>query len=143
MLPPNVEKCPFDRKYNSAHAVCKSCPIKCRAKKNKPMSKPSKYGNKKVEYDGIKFDSKRECQRYQQLKLMLKAGEISGLELQKKFELTPKNNRFRAMHYVADFVYLDKNKNLIVEDSKGFRTKEYKLKQKLMFHVHGIEIIEV
>ena len=51
----------------------------------------NKYRNIKTEVDGIKFDSKREAQRYQELKLLEKGGVISNLELQPKFELLPAN----------------------------------------------------
>ena len=48
-----------------------------------------KYGNKKTQTDGIFFDSKKEARRYAELKMMLKVGAISNLELQKPFELIP------------------------------------------------------
>ena len=104
----------------------------------------SKYGNRKTVVDGITFDSKREAARYQQLKMMEKAGEITRLRLQPRFELVPKNKTFRAVHYIADFDYFFvKDDRYVVEDAKGFRADIYKIKQKLMYHVHGINIEEV
>lgn len=109
----------------------------------------SKYGNQKVTYDGIKFDSKRECARYQQLKLLERVGKISDLRLQVPFVLAARvkySNALKAtpaMKYVADFVYLDENGQPVVEDSKGFKTPEYKIKRHLMLDRHGIEVREV
>lgn len=94
-----------------------------------------KYGNIKTIVDGIKFDSKKEAKRYGELKLMEKAGEISVLRLQVKFILS-------VCTYVADFVYYDKTKHLIVEDCKGVKTPVYRLKKKMMKHELGIEILE-
>ena len=49
----------------------------------------AKYGNRKAVIDGITFDSKKEAQRYTELKLLEKAGKITGLQLQREFELIP------------------------------------------------------
>jgi hypothetical protein len=54
----------------------------------------------------------------------------------------PKQDGENEAYYRADFVYLDKEGHLVVEDTKGFRTKEYLLKRKLMLLVHGIRIKE-
>lgn len=107
----------------------------------------SKYNNKKIELDGIMFDSRREANRYKTLKLLEQSGEISNIERQKRFELIPKqtdaNGRaVRACSYVADFVYTDKEGRRIVEDVKGMRTDVYKIKKKLMLYVHGVTVIE-
>lgn len=97
----------------------------------------NKYFNKKVIVDGIKFDSKKEAKRFQELMILKKAGLIKELELQKIFELQPKytNNKgehIRAIIYKADFFYYDNHlKQYIVEDTKGFKTEVYKLKKKL------------
>lgn len=94
-----------------------------------------KYGNKKVTIDGNKFDSKAEARRYEDLKLMLKAGVIKDLELQKEFEIIPKQKGERRAVYKADFVYFDKEKNeKVIEDvkSKPTRTSTYVLKRKLV-----------
>lgn len=101
-----------------------------------------KYGNVKVTVDGRTFDSKKEYNRYCELKLMERAGLIQDLELQKKYELIPKQGKERAVNYYADFVYTE-NGETVVEDTKGVKTKEYIIKRKLMKYIHGIEIKEL
>ena len=117
-----------------------------------------KYGNKEVTVDNIRFDSKREAQRYCELKLLEQAGEISGLRMQVKFVLIPQQREpdtrgprggihngkviEKECAYIADFVY-QKDGETVVEDTKGFRTKDYIIKRKLMLYVHGIRIREV
>ncbi len=108
----------------------------------------SKYGNKKVEFDGIKFDSAKESRRYMELRILLRAGKIRDLELQKEFELIPKqkatHETYRAIKYRADFCYrLNDSDRMIVEDVKGYRTEVYNLKKKLMYYIHHIEIHEI
>ena len=108
----------------------------------------SKYRSKKVTVNGITFDSKKEANRYQELLLLERAGQIRGLERQVKFELIPSqkiNGKVveRACSYIADFVYYDSENNYIVEDTKGFRTSDYIIKRKLMLRVFGIYIKEV
>jgi hypothetical protein len=108
--------------------------------------KKSKYKNKKVTYDGIKFASIKEARRYQELKLLLRAGAISDLRLQVPYELIPAqyiNGRCveRSVKYIADFVYTENGKE-VVEDAKGVRTDTYKIKKKLMLYVHGIRLKE-
>ena len=105
--------------------------------------KPAKYRNKKITVDGITFDSKKEYNRYCELKLLEKAGLIEDIKRQVKFELIPKQEGERAVNYVADFVYYDKNGEMVVEDTKGVRTKEYIIKRKLMLWRFGIQILEV
>ena len=107
----------------------------------------AKYGNKKITRDGMTFDSVKECARYCELKLMQRAGVITDLECQVKFDLLPAQRIGgkvveRAVTYVADFVY-KQNGQTVVEDTKGFRTKEYILKRKMMLYYHGIQIREV
>lgn len=110
-------------------------------------AKQNKYHNKKVYYDGIKFDSQKEKAYYIKLKLMEKADEIFDLELQKEFVLIEtfklNDKTYRKMSYKADFTYLDRDGKYHVIDTKGFRTKEYLLKKKLMAWKYGIEIEEV
>jgi len=90
----------------------------------------SKYNNAKVQVDGIKFDSKREASRYLELKILQQAGQIEGLELQPKFRM--KVNDFLICEYRADFKYREAGTVLpVVEDSKGFRTRDYRIKAKL------------
>lgn len=122
--------------------------------------KRSKYGAEKLTYNGETFDSKRELRRYRELELMLKAGAICDLKRQVRFELIPaqyepdiitktgkrKRGKIieRKCEYIADFVYFDLEKReTIVEDTKGFPTKDYIIKRKLMLYVHGIRITEV
>ena len=105
--------------------------------------KESKYHNKKITVDGITFDSQREAARWQELRLMERAGEITGLVRQVKIELIPKTKLYRACYYIPDFAYFDKRAGKTVyEDSKGMKTKEYLLKRKLLYWRHGIEITE-
>lgn len=107
-----------------------------------------KYHNKKIEIDGMKFDSKKEGQRYLELKLLQRAGYISDLERQVKFILIPSqkiNGKVveREVTYKADFVYKDDSGQTVVEDVKGFKTKEYILKRKMMLYFKGIRIKEI
>lgn len=102
--------------------------------------KQNKYRNKKVVYDGIKFDSIKEKNYYVALKMLEKAGIITELELQKKFELQPSfvdNNgkKQRAITYIADFFYYETVQKLyIAVDVKGYRTDVYKIKKKMFMY---------
>lgn len=91
----------------------------------------SKYSAKKTTVDGITFDSAKEAQRYCELKLLERAGEISDLQRQVKFTLIPKQEDERPVFYIADFVYEEKGGKRVVEDVKGYRTKDYIIKRKL------------
>lgn len=122
-----------------------------------------KYGNTKIMVDGIQFDSKREAARYRELKLLERAGVISFLQRQTKFQLIPdqhapsnavytkgprKGQRKpgklleKECSYIADFCYIQ-NGETVVEDSKGYRTEVYRIKKKLMLERYGIQIKEV
>lgn len=94
----------------------------------------SKYNNKKTQVDMYVFDSAKEAKRYRELVLLERAGEIQNLELQPKFLLQEgfkKNNKtWRKLEYIADFKYIENGKT-VVEDVKGFETKEFKIKRKL------------
>ena len=112
----------------------------------------SKYGNQKTYADGIIFDSKKEANRYLELKLMEKAHLIKDIRLQPKYQLIPEIKGpkggliQRPIYYVADFEYYEKKGNdwlRVVEDVKGMRTEVYKLKKKLFRWKYGIEIKEV
>lgn len=130
--------------------------------------KQPKYKNKKVIVDGITFDSKREGRRYTELKLLQKAGEIKGLELQKPFVLIPAQYEYyerygkkgqrlkdgkrcieKSCVYIADFTYIDKNGETVVEDVKGYKDPssagfaKFVIKRKLMLYVYGIRIKEI
>ena len=123
-----------------------------------------KYGNHKTNYDGIFFDSKKEARRFAELKMLLKSGQITDLELQRSFELIPaqyevvprynaKGKRLKdgkkciekSCVYKADFVYVNKNGEMVVEDTKSpvTRTKDYIIKRKLMLYKYGIKIVEI
>lgn len=109
--------------------------------------KPKKYRNEETTVDGIRFDSKREADRYGTLKLMERGGAIRNLELQPRFQLHVKGELICV--YVADFAYhrlrVDAKDGWepVVEDVKGVRTPVFKLKKKLMHACLGIEVIEV
>lgn len=94
----------------------------------------NKYKNKKVIVDDYIFDSIQESRRYKELKLLLRAGEISDLQLQPKFLLQEgfkKNGKtYRKIEYIADFQYIERGKT-IVEDVKGIQTDVFKLKHKI------------
>jgi hypothetical protein len=105
-----------------------------------PPTKKHKYAAQKTEVNGIVFDSKKEARRYKELLLLIKAGEIGLLELQVAYELNEGGTH--SLKYIADFVYMTKEGLKIVEDSKGFKTKEYLKKKRLMLKVHGIKINE-
>ncbi len=123
------------------------------------MRTARKYGNKKVRYQGAVYDSKREARRAAELSLLEKAGKITDLQTQVKFVLIPTQREpdtvgkrggikrgkviEQSVCYVADFVYTDEQGRRIVEDTKGFRTKDYVIKRKLMLYIHGIKIKEI
>lgn len=101
----------------------------------------SKYHSVTVYYNGEKFDSRRECQRWKELKLLERAGAIQNLQRQVRYELIPKQEGERACDYYADFVY-EENGETVVEDCKGVRTDVYKIKRKLMLYRYGVKIKE-
>ena len=101
----------------------------------------AKYNNEKVEWQGEVFDSKREYKRYRSLLLLVKAGAITLPQRQVAYELNEGGTH--SLKYVADFVYIDtKTGQTIVEDCKGFRTREYKKKCRLMKKIYKITILE-
>lgn len=132
----------------------------------------TKLNNQSITIDGIEFDSKKEGHRYCELKLLQRTGQISDLELQKRYELIPaqyetvetgeyykvgakkgqpKTKRVcieQSVVYIADFVYQE-NGQTVVEDVKGFRDTssatyaKFVLKRKMMLWIHGIRIKEV
>jgi hypothetical protein len=101
----------------------------------------TKYNNRRINTPDGWFDSKRELARWQELKLMQRAGQITNLQRQVKFELIPKISGFRAITYMADFVYEQDGKR-VVEDAKGYRNRVYQLKARLMLWRHSIAIVE-
>lgn len=108
----------------------------------------SKYKARKVTIDGITFDSQKEANRYFELRLLERSGAIVDLQRQVRFVLIPAqkdaNGKVieRAVNYIADFVYYH-NGGRVVEDAKGYRTPEYRLKKKMMLYFHSIKIKEV
>ena len=112
------------------------------------------------------FDSKHEAIRYQELKLLQRSGEIRLLQRQVRYELVPEQREpstavyqkgakkgqpvpgkviEKPVYYIADFVYVDKNGNAVVEDTKSTatKTKDYVIKRKLMLWRYGIRVQEV
>lgn len=125
-----------------------------------PRRSKNKYNARSVEYDGLKFDSQKEALRYKELRFLISEGIITDLRRQVKYVLIPtqrepdtigarggvKQGKLleRECSYIADFVYtVVETGETIVEDTKGFRTKEYAIKKKLMLFVYGIQIKEV
>ena len=101
----------------------------------------NKFGSRKTWVDGFEFHSQKEAHRWGVLKLMAVAGEITDLDRQVRFPL--RVNRQEVCCYIADFTYRESSGGpLIVEDSKGLKTRDYIIKKKLMKAVHGIEIKE-
>lgn len=121
--------------------------------------KSNKYQAQKCVVDGIRFDSKREANRYAELLLLSRIGQITGLQRQVKFELIPAQHEpdkigkrggvikggviEKSCDYYADFVYVDSNGQVVIEDTKGVQTKEYVIKRKLMLYKYGIKIREI
>ncbi len=98
-----------------------------------------KYGAKKTEVNGITFDSRLEAERFEQLLWLEKAGEITDLKLQVEFQINmgwkhpETGEKIRSSHYVADFMYCDvKNNRIVVEDTKGMETSDFRLKWNLV-----------
>ncbi len=103
--------------------------------------RPHKYGAKPCEIDGHHFPSQKEGRRYQELQLLVRAGFIQNLELQPRFPLVV--NGAKICEYRADFRYFDHAKcQTVIEDAKGFRTPEYKIKKKLVEALYQISILE-
>lgn len=122
--------------------------------------KKAKYRNNKITIGDDTYDSMKEYHRYLDLLAMLKAGEITDLKRQVKFILLPaqrepetigkrggvKKGKLleREVSYYADFVYTDTGSGeMVVEDTKGIRTKDYILKRKMMLYFHNIKIKEI
>ena len=122
----------------------------------------SKYKAKKASVDGIEFDSRKEANRYCELKFLQRAGKIQNLELQKAIELIPAQREAdtigkrggiikgkvieKAVFYRADFVYTE-NGETVVEDVKGYKGggayAVFTIKRKLLLYKYGIKIKEI
>jgi hypothetical protein len=129
------------------------------------MRRKAKYGNRKIIKDGQTFDSVKEARRWFELCLLEKAGEITDLRRQVEFPLLPTQREEstevykrgenkgkpkpgkvieKPVVYIADFVYKHTaTGKTIVEDTKGFKTKDYILKRKMLLYFHNIKIREV
>lgn len=92
--------------------------------------------------DNIRFASKREAKRYAELKLLERSGEIDGLELQPAFPLLVNGTKIGT--YKADFRYTDRRTGaVVIEDCKGYLTREYKRTKKHVEAQYGIVVVEV
>ena len=136
--------------YGKLHNPCdlhEDCPaFKCDLTKvinELNAKKANKYRNKIVKTDEGIFKSEWEYERWCELKLLQRAGQISDLKKQVKFVLVEKSETQRQSSYYADFTYI-KDGKLVVEDTKSpaTRTDLYRLKKKLMLEKYGIEILE-
>ena len=102
------------------------------------MKKRHKFHAIPTVIDGIRFASKAEAKRYEELKLMQKSREIKKLELQPSYQIEV--NGQKICKYIADFKYQDKQGNEHIEDVKGILTPVFRLKQKLLRACLGLEI---
>lgn len=103
----------------------------------------SKYKAVKTTVDGITFDSKREAERYCELLILCRTGQIKGLQTQVKYELVPKQADERAVTYTVDFDYYEGEKH-VAEDVKGKITQQYVIRRKLFkMNYPGIEFREI
>lgn len=125
--------------------------------------KTNKYQAQKCEFNGEKFDSRKELQRWLELRLLERSGQINGLKRQVKFELIPAQREpdktgkrggmikgktlEQSCDYYADFVYKDSQGNTVVEDVKGYKQggaySVFTIKRKLMLYKYGIKIREI
>ena len=114
--------------------------------------KKSKYGSIKTVIDNITFDSKREANYYNTLKLLKRAGEVLKIDLQPEFPYNmyctvPGINDGSRVYakqykYIADFRVTYKDGHIEIIDTKGFSTAEFKRKKKIIEAIYGIKIIE-
>ncbi len=97
----------------------------------------SKYGSRRTVVDGIAFDSKREAERYAELKLLRQGGRVLWFIMQVPFRL-PGGTR-----WYADFLVVWATGSITVEDTKGFKTETYRVKKREVEAAFGIEITEL
>jgi hypothetical protein len=120
-------------KYGEVQVLCRLC--------DEPLVAPArnKYNNRKGETSASALEARRHMELLQSEKM----GIIAELRTQVSFEVVPKQEGERAVSYIADFVYMDvATRKLVVEDAKGFATKDYIIKRKLMLLKFGIRIYE-
>lgn len=99
-----------------------------------------KYGAVPTVLDGIRFSSKREADRYAQLRVLEIAGSITNLQLQPRYDLHAPGGT-KVATYIADFAYRDeRTQRLVIEDAKGVKTPVFRLKAKWLKAEHGIEV---
>ena len=95
----------------------------------------SKYNSKKVEYKGIQFDSKIECDYFKELELKVDNGEIKSFSIQPKYVLIPKftkfNIKYREMTYTPDFLIEYNDGSKVLVDIKGFGNQQSEMRRKL------------
>lgn len=123
------------------------------------MRTQRKYRNVPTEFNGLKFPSKMEANRYAELLLLERAGEIRDLRAQVRYELVPavrlhgSSRMTTAIDYVADFVYEERRLRRaqefplyewvrVIEDCKGVKTKVYLMKRHMMKALLGLDIFE-
>jgi hypothetical protein len=109
-------------------------------KGEKVKVKKTKFNNIVNYYDGKKFDSKKECERYKELK----HERVKDLKCQVPYKIVV--NDVKICNYIADFVYIDHKGKTVVEDVKSEHTRKlpvYRLKKKLLKACYGIDIKEV
>lgn len=110
------------------------------------MRRAHKYGAKATVVDNIRFASQKEARRYQELRLLEKAGEIRNLQLQPRFQLwAPGGSMDHPLgEYRGDFGYTEnRHHELVIEDVKGFKTPLYKWKKKHVEAQYGITVNEI
>ena len=101
------------------------------------VPKRSKYGNKRTLYQGVVYDSQKEASRAVELDLLKQAGEVLCWVPHVLFPLA------KGIKYEADFVIVWHDWSVTIEDVKGVRTKEYRIKAKLFREKYGREIVEL
>ena len=106
----------------------------------------SKYKAQKVTYDNLQFDSKFEATYYAFLKELEKQGKISSLQRQVKYEILPRQTdaigkfKYHPVEYKSDFEYDDVQGFHHTVDTKGFKTPDFRIKQKLFYYRTNREI---
>lgn len=98
-----------------------------------------KYRNIPVIVDGVSFPSKREADRWQNLRLLERAGRISDLQRQVPFRM--EINGYLICRLIVDFAYKNNAGELVAEDAKGVRTPTFRLKAKLLKALHGLDVV--
>lgn len=123
------------RREATSSDTASPCHLPLKGKAERP-----KYGNRRVEIDGKKFDSKHEAEVYGELMLRVRAGELKTVARQVSFDLPG------GIRYVADFVTIDPDNRVEVIDAKSEATRKNRVyinKKKQMASEWGIEIREV